>query len=198
MTTGTMRLLQSALIAVVLTVALPAAAQAADVSVSGATLSFTAGDNEANNVSVALAAAGANVTAGAGCSQSGANAVTCPQGSINLQGPAGPKGQTGATGATGPAGKPGRDAIVTCVPKGKGTKIKVVCTVKLAAAARASVRAVFSRGRHVVATASGVRRSNGRIALRGHRRLARGRYTLTLTFRAKGHRTTVSQRVRVA
>jgi hypothetical protein len=121
------------------------------------------------------------------------------------QGPAGPTGATGApgkpgtTGATGPAGRPGRDAIVTCMPgKAKGKKVKVVCTVKLAAAARASVRAVFSRGGHVVARARGVRRASGRIALRGHRRLARGRYTLTLTFRVNGHRTTVRQRVRVA
>jgi Ca2+-binding RTX toxin-like protein len=134
-----------------------------------------------------------------GTGATGATGGTGGTGATGATGPAGPKGQTGATGATGPAGKPGRDAVVTCVPgKAKGKKIKVVCTVKLAAAARASVRAAFSRGGHVVARATGVRRANGRIALRGHRRLARGKYTLTLTFKVNGHRTTVRQRVRVA
>ena len=74
----------------------------------------------------------------------------------------------------------------------------IVCTVKLATAARASVRAAFSRGGKVVARVSGTHRG-GRVALRmGKRHLARGRYTLVLTFKSHGHRTTVRQRVRVA
>ncbi len=107
--------------------------------------------------------------------------------------------QTGKTGATGPAGPAGRDAVVTCKPgKVKGSKVKVTCSVALATAAHASVRATFSRAGKVVARVKGVRRG-GRIALRmGNHRLARGRYTVVLTYTLHGKRTTVRQRVRVA
>jgi Ca2+-binding RTX toxin-like protein len=121
-------------------------------------------------------------------------------------GPAGPQGPTGATGATGPtgptgatgaAGPAGRDAVVTC--KAAKGKPKVVCTVKLAAAARASVRGVFRRGGKVIARTSGRTRPSGRIALRvGRNELRRGAYRLVLTFTRHGHRTTVTQRIRVA
>jgi hypothetical protein len=126
---------------------------------------------------------------------------------VGPTGPAGPTGATGSTGATGatgpagPKGAAGRDAVVTCTPakrKGKSAKVTVTCSVKLAAAARASVRAVFKRGHHVVAAAGGVRHSGGRISLHLRRgQMARGRYHLVLTFTAHGRRTTVTQRVRV-
>jgi len=89
---------------------------------------------------------------------------------------------------------------VTCRPakgKGKAAKVTVTCSVKLATASSARVRAVFKRAGHVVAVARGARRG-GAVRLRlGHRRLARGRYDLVLTFTVRGHRTTVKQRVRV-
>jgi Ca2+-binding RTX toxin-like protein len=129
-----------------------------------------------------------------------------PQGPAGQNGAAGATGATGATGAAGAAGKAGatgaagpagRDAVVTCKPgKVKGSKVTVSCSVKLATAAK--VRAAFTRGGKVVARVSGTHRG-GRIALRmGSRHLARGRYTLVLTYTSHGHRTTVRQRVRVA
>ena len=86
--------------------------------------------------------------------------------------PGGADGVPGSTGARpAPPARPaptGRDAVVTCTPakgKGKASKVTVTCSVKLAAAARASVRAVFKRGDRVVAAARGVRHSGGRISL---------------------------------
>ena len=84
-----MSLCRSALLACVLLAVAPTAASAADVSISGATLSFAAADGENNAVTVSLAAgtytladAGAPVTPGAGCSAGGGNAVTCPSAGI--------------------------------------------------------------------------------------------------------------------
>jgi Ca2+-binding RTX toxin-like protein len=126
---------------------------------------------------------------------------TGPTGAAGPAGPAGTPGKTGATGATGAKGAPGRNAIVTCTPakgKGKAAKVVVTCSVKLAAAAHASVRAVFKRGNHVVAAARGTRHSGGKVSLRMRRgQMARGRYNLVLTFTADGRRSTVTQRVRV-
>ena len=90
-----MRIWRSALIAFSLLVAAPAAAQAADVSVSGATLTFAALDGETNDLNVSLAAGvytlvdlgGTPVTAtvpGVPCTQVLPATVTCPQGSITL------------------------------------------------------------------------------------------------------------------
>jgi Ca2+-binding RTX toxin-like protein len=116
-----------------------------------------------------------------------------PQGPAGAPGATGATGKTGATGAAGPAGAAGRDAVVTCKP----TKKKIVCTVKLATAARAShVRAVFKRGSRVVAAARVSRRGGG-VSVRTPRHLARGRYQLVVTYTVSGHRTTVRQRVRV-
>jgi hypothetical protein len=50
-----MSLCRSALIAVILLIVAPAAAQAGDASISGATLSYTAADGEANAVTVSFA-----------------------------------------------------------------------------------------------------------------------------------------------
>src|SRR5919199_3686943 len=79
-----MSLCRSAPLAAALVLAAPAAAHAATASVSGGVLSFVAADNEVNDLALSvgggsytLADAGAPLTAGAGCSQSGANAVTC-------------------------------------------------------------------------------------------------------------------------
>jgi Ca2+-binding RTX toxin-like protein len=118
-----------------------------------------------------------------------------PQGPTGGTGATGPSGPTGATGPAGPTGPAGRNAVVTCKPV--KAKPKVVCTVKLAAAARATVRGVFTRAGKVVARASGRGHKSGRVALQ-IARLPRGRYQLVITFKAHGHRTTVTQRVRVA
>lgn len=70
-------------------------------------------------------------------------------------------------------------------------------TVKLATVARATrVRAVFKRGHEVVAAAR-VSRGGGGVSVRPPRQLARGRYQLVVTYTVRGHRTTVSQHVRV-
>ena len=126
---------------------------------------------------------------------------TGPTGPAGPAGPAGTAGKTGGTGPAGPKGAPGRNAIVTCTPakgKGKASKVRVTCSVKLAAASRASVRAAFKRGNRVVAAARGTRHSGGRVSLRLRRgQIARGRYDLVLTFTADGRRSTVTQRVRV-
>jgi Ca2+-binding RTX toxin-like protein len=75
---------RSALLATILLAMAPAAAQAADASITGSTLSFVAAPGEANDLTVSLSAgtytlvdAGAPVTAGAGCVQVGPAEVTC-------------------------------------------------------------------------------------------------------------------------
>ena len=76
--------------------------------------------------------------------------------------------------------------------------MKITCSVKLAAAAHARVRASFMRGARVVAAARGVRHSDGGISLRVRRgKMARGRYNLVLSFTVDGRRTTVTQRIRI-
>ena len=128
-----------------------------------------------------------------------------PDGSTGPAGPAGPTGPAGSTGpagpagGTGPAGPAGRNAVVTCRPaKGKGAakKVSVVCSVKLASAARASVRGVLKRGGRRVATARATRRA-GKLALRLDRRMARGVYDLVLTWTVRDRRATVRHKVRL-
>jgi hypothetical protein len=112
---------------------------------------------------------------------------TGPAGPTGATGGTGATGATGSTGATGATGPAGRDAVVTCKSgKVKGTKVSVVCSVKIAGAS--AVRASFKRGGRAVAAAHG--RS---MAVR----LARGRYSVVLTYRVDGARKSVTQRVRV-
>jgi hypothetical protein len=77
--------------AVLVLAAVPAPGQAADASIGGSTLTFAAGADEANDLTVSLAAgaytlidAVAPVTAGAGCAQVAPNAVSCPSAGITL------------------------------------------------------------------------------------------------------------------
>jgi hypothetical protein len=106
---------------------------------------------------------------------------TGPSGEPGAQGPAGaagPTGPAGATGSAGPAGPQGargpagRDATVTCRLAGTGARARVVCTVRLRAAGRATAApARLVRGGRTYA--------RGTLALlRARRPLARGRYTL--------------------
>ena len=115
-----------------------------------------------------------------------------PVGPVGGSGPAGPAGGTGANGhdgASGPAGmnghdgapgRAGRDAVVTCVPgKSKGSKVKVVCTVRFnAASARMVVRARLSRGGTTYANARYARSSGASVRLAPRRQITPGRYVL--------------------
>jgi hypothetical protein len=131
----------------------------------------------------------------------GATGATGPTGATGAQGPAGPTGATGATGATGPqgpAGKDGRDAKVTCkVVKPKKAKVKCTISVARSASGRVSMRlsragVTYAFGR----LAKGHRGSTLR-ARRGHA-MKRGRYTLVMVVRERGHRAiTITQEVRL-
>jgi hypothetical protein len=134
----------------------------------------------------------------------GPQGVPGTAGTPGSDGGSGPAGQTGATGQTGPAGpqgRPGRDATVTCkTAKGKPKrgKVRVVCTVKLAAASRARVTARLVRGATVFASGSGSsRRGVAAVALHERRALRPGRYTLIVTAGAGSARTSTRQSVTV-
>lgn len=140
-------------------------------------------------------ATGATGAQGAAGAQGGA-------GTNGLNGAVGPAGPKGEQGAQGPAGVNGRDALVTCKPgKAKRGKVKVTCTVRFRAASSSTrVRARLARGHRVYA--SGARAvkpgARGSVSLRARRRLARGSYTLLLTFAdARGHESVIRQRVSV-
>jgi DNA-binding beta-propeller fold protein YncE len=116
-------------------------------------------------------------------------------GANGASGPGGSAGATGPTGATGPAGRPGRDATVTCKPaKPKAGKVKVVCTVRLAVSARASVHVALRRGAivGVARKIRGERRTT--LTLRLRRTLRSGRYTLRVVVRVPGRRVTSTTR----
>jgi hypothetical protein len=96
--------------------------------------------------------------------------------------------------AAGPPGPAGRDAIVTCkAGRVRGSKVKVRCTVRLAARATRVSRLVrrgkvYARGR-----SKGAR---GSLRLRAARRITRGRYTLFVrVIGADGRSVTIRQRV---
>ena len=107
---------------------------------------------------------------------SGPAGSTGPAGQTGAEGPA---GEQGPQGQQGPAGPQGRDARVTCrVRRPRGGRIRVVCTVRLIAAANARrTRARLTRSGVVYATGS----SKGtRVRLRPHRAIDAGRYRLTI------------------
>jgi Ca2+-binding RTX toxin-like protein len=140
-----------------------------------------------------------DVTAECESTQVAPDGPTGPAGPTGGTGATGAAGATGATGAAGPAGAAGRDAVVTCKPtKGTGAakKVTVVCSVKLAARASASVRGVLKRGGRAVATARATRRG-GKLALRLDRRMSRGVYDLVLIWTERDGRATVKHRVRL-
>ncbi len=131
-----------------------------------------------------------------------------PSGPTGGPGPAGPGGATGAagpqgpTGPRGPAGTNGRDAIITCKPsKLKRGKVTVICRVAYRAGSSSiRLQAQLAHGSRVYA--SGSRRVNpgarGSVSLRGSRRLARGSYSLRMTFAdARGAKTVIRQQVSV-
>jgi hypothetical protein len=122
----------------------------------------------------------------------GPDGATGPGGAT---GPAGSNGQDGQQGAQGPQGRPGRDAVVTCkVAKQRGKKkVKVTCTVRLAAAAKRTARLV--RGGKVYAKGSS-RGARGSLRLHRLRRITPGRYTLRLKVTgADGKSVTLKHRV---
>jgi len=112
-------------------------------------------------------------------------------GSNGAAGASGALGSAGANGAAGPAGPAGANAkpLASCrlvkAKRKKGQKAKpptAVCTVKLAAGARASVRLV----RNGVVVARGTARG-ARVTVSG--RVAHGRYKIVVVSRVAGQRT---------
>lgn len=106
----------------------------------------------------------------------------------------GPTGPQGPTGPAGPQGPPGRDAKVTCKTK-KAKKIK--CRVTFASASGVKKARLAREG---VTYAEGrPRASGGKLVLRfrSRRRLAAGRYTLTVVQHLDGRRVVTKSAVRI-
>jgi hypothetical protein len=81
------------------------------------------------------------------------------------------------------------------VGKARGSKVKVTCTVRLAASAKRVARLV--RGGKVFAVGRS-KGSRGSLRLHAVRRITRGTYTLRVTITgADGRNVTIKQRVRV-
>jgi hypothetical protein len=130
-------------------------------------------------------------------------------------GPAGATGQNGPggpSGATGPQGPPGELELVTCksvkttiTRKHKRVHVtKQTCTTKLVSGpvkftrASADLRASLSRAGAIYATGYARRTHAGlQTSLLAARRLARGRYTLTLTTRYGQRHTSTRQQVAI-
>ena len=137
-----------------------------------------------------------NVTTAA----TGAAITVIPQNS-GPTGPQGPRGSNGSNGAQGPTGKV---ELVTCKTVKRNHKTKRVCTTKLVSGpvkfttAAGDERASLSR--HGVIYATGyARQTRGgvRTWLLAARPLARGRYTLTLTHRHRGHQITTRRQITI-
>jgi hypothetical protein len=103
-----------------------------------------------------------------------------PSGAAGPQGAQGTPGVSGQPGPAGPKGPPGRDAVVKCTAgKVKKSKVKVRCTVTLAAPGRKQVAVTLER-RGVVYARGHQTTSGGRthLSLRSVRRTPPGRYVL--------------------
>jgi hypothetical protein len=134
----------------------------------------------------ATGATGATGPAGAQ-GAAGAPGPAGAQGAAGAAGPAGATGAQGQAGARGPAGPAGRDATVTCrVQSPKARTPKVTCSVRFAKSAR-------------VGRAAGARLSrNGKVYAAGTvtrmvatRRVTRGTYVLSVSWRGRTTRRTV-------
>ena len=113
----------------------------------------------------------------------GGQGPTGPQGDQGAQGAQGPQGVQGAAGPAGPAGEAGKVELVTCTT----IKGKKHCTTKIVSGVVkftvSGSPAHASLSRHGVVYATGLARvTGGRASLRlsTRRKLAAGRYTLTL------------------
>jgi hypothetical protein len=107
-----------------------------------------------------------------------------PSGAAGPQGAQGTPGVSGQPGPAGPQGPPGRDAVVKCkAGKVKKRKVKVRCTVTLAAPGRKQVAVTLER-RGVVYARGHQTTSGGRthLSLRSVRRTPPGRYVLVTRF----------------
>ncbi len=90
-----------------------------------------------------------------------------------------------------------KDVTVSCKRTGSGRKRTVRCTLRRATAVR-RVSARLTRSSRLYARASGKLPRTGRVTLKLVRRLARGRYRLTLTLRdSKGAKRTKRLTVKV-
>jgi hypothetical protein len=107
-----------------------------------------------------------------------------PQGAAGPQGTSGAPGTPGPKGATGPRGAAGG---LTCKASGKA---KYACALTAPRGSKASF--VVSRGRTVYAHGrAAVSGSRVSFVLKPRKRLAHGRYAVTVTVAAKGHRSVV-------
>jgi hypothetical protein len=124
-------------------------------------------------------------------------------GATGAAGPPGTNGVAGATGAAGPPGPAGKVELVTCksVTTGTGKHKRTVqkCTTKLTSspvkftAATADRRASLSRAGVIYASGYTRRTRVGlQTSLVAARKLARGRYTLTLRYGRQRERETVT------
>jgi hypothetical protein len=112
---------------------------------------------------------------------------------ITLSGTGGslPQGPQGPPGPQGPASE------VTCKVKGKGKK-KVKCKVVVEAVAEAErMRWRLSRGGRTVARGGAEAEAEGATIDTGRRKLRRGRYKLTVSYRQDGERIELSTSIRV-
>jgi hypothetical protein len=175
----------------------PAGADGATGATGPAGPSGPAGADGAPGPAGANGATGPAGPAGA----TGASGPTGPQGPAGTPGATGPAGPAGPAGPQGPAGTSGRNAVIVCTAKIVKGELVVTCTVTYEAAATTTkVSAQLSRGTQVVAsgTRSTIPGAKGAIALRATHRLARGSYTLRMTFtQANGVKKQIRQTVSV-
>jgi virginiamycin B lyase len=148
-----------------------------------ATLSVPS-DDPATPLQITLSGTGGPLPAGT----SGATGATGPAGPQGPSGPAGPTGPKGSTGARGPAGPSGQIELVTCeivTVHDRGERRERRCQAHLLTGpvnftTTERPRATLTR-RGVVYAATIHSRQRQRLVLYVRRRLAPGRYTLTLT-----------------
>jgi hypothetical protein len=124
----------------------------------------------------------------------GAKGLTGPTGSTGATGPTGPIGPTGAAGAGGPVGPqgPAGEGVrlrTRCVSSGSRRRLDCIMVIVGGRARSGAVHARLSRGHTTYASG---RLRGTRLTLESRRGLKRGRYTLTLTIRDRGGRTTVT------
>jgi Collagen triple helix repeat (20 copies)/Kelch motif len=178
------------------------------------TATLTLQDNEPTPATATLTAIGVAPSSGptgpegetGPAGPTGQTGLTGPQGSTGpagAQGPSGPAGPTGPTGAAGPAGPTGPTGptgpirLVTCKQITKNHKTETTCTTKLInnnAQFAAIERATLTR-RHVVYASGSTR--NGHLIMHSRRRLAAGRYILTLKHLTDGRWLTSHQQIAI-
>jgi len=138
----------------------------------------------------------ANGPTGVGTVSLTGNGVAPPaNGPPGTPGAPGGNGSAGAPGAAGPQGIPGRAIQATCTAKGKPRKTTCRIVVLPDDIAATSVRVRLVRRGKTVARGSAAR--EGRVRLRGSRRVRPGRYSVRVSFEVDGRRVGARKVVRV-